>query len=65
MFQSVADKVDGEKIIPLIHQFYDSLSTFLWEDDMGEVRKVMQGEGSQGDPLMPLLFSLGQHRALG
>ena len=31
---------------------------------MEEVRKVVQGEGcEQGDPLMPLLFSLGQHRA--
>ena len=65
MFQGVADMVDGEKIIPFIRQFYDSPSQFLWEDDMGEVRKVIQGEGGeQGDPLMPLLFSLGQHRAL-
>ena len=45
--------------------FYDSPSTFLWEDELGEARKVVQGEGGeQGDPLMPLLFSLGQHRAL-
>ena len=65
MFQGVADMVDAEKIIPFILQFYDSPSQFLWEDDMGEVRKVIQGEGGeQGNHLMPLLFSLGQHRTL-
>ena len=26
-----------------IRQFYDSPSQFLWEDEMGEVRKVNQG----------------------
>ena len=32
---------------------------------MGEVHEIAQGEGGeQGDPLMPLLFSLGQHAAL-
>ena len=29
---------------------------------MGNVLEVAQGEGGeQGDPLMPVLFSLGQH----
>ena len=56
---------DGEKIIPFLRQFYDSPSTFLWEDDTGDVRRVRQGEGGeQGDPLMPLLFSVGQYRAM-
>ena len=32
---------------------------------MGEIHEILQGEGGeQGDPLMSLLFSLGQHRAL-
>ena len=40
-------------------------SEYLWEDDDGEVHKIAQGEGGeQGDPMMPLLYSLGQHRAL-
>ena len=65
MFQGVADMVDGEKIVLFIRQFNDRLSTFLWEDEMGEVRKVVQGEGcEQGDPLMPLLFSFGQRLSL-
>ena len=54
MFQGVADMVDGEKIIPFVRQFYDSPSQFLWQDDMGEVHKVIQGEGGeQGDRAHP------------
>ena len=65
MFQGLVDMVDGDKLILFIRQIYDSPSTFLWEDELGEARKVVQGEGGeQGDPLMPLLFSLVQHRAL-
>ena len=57
--------VDGEKIIPFVRQFHDSPSTFLWEDDTGDVRRARQGEGGeQGDPSMPLLFRFGQHRVL-
>ena len=48
-----------------VSQFYDSPSTYLWEDDEGVVHGILQGEGEeQGDALMPALFSLGQHRAL-
>ena len=37
----------------------------FWEDDLGEVHEILQGEGGeQGDPLMPALFALGQHKAL-
>ena len=40
-------------------RFYDSPSTYIWEDEVGDVRHVWQGEdGEQGDPLM------GQHLAL-
>ena len=45
--------------------FYSSPSRYLWEDQEGVVHTIDQGEGGeQGDPLMPLLFSLGQHGAL-
>ena len=30
-----ADMVDGDKLFPFIRQFYDSLSYFLWEDELG------------------------------
>ena len=38
---------------------------YLWRDATGTTHIVHQGEGGeQGDPLMPLLYSVGQHRAL-
>ena len=65
MFRGLADMVDGEKIIPFVRQFHDNPSTYLWENDTGDVRRVRQSEGGeQGDPLMPSLFSVGQHRAM-
>ena len=65
MFSGLQRMVDGDQMIPFVRLFYGSLSVYLWEDDMGETHEILQGEGGeQGDPLMPLLFSLGQHRAL-
>ena len=65
MFSGLERMVDGDQMIPFMRLFYGSPSVYLWEDDMGEIHEILQGEGGeQGDPLMPLLFSLGQHRAL-
>ena len=65
MFRGLMDMVDGEKLVPFVRLFHDSPSTYIWEDEVGDIRHVCQGEsGEQGDPLMPLLFSLGQHRAM-
>ena len=65
MLRGVLGMVDGEKLLPFLRLFDGSPSTFLWEDDTGKVHHVRQGEGGeQGDPLMPLLFSLGMHSAL-
>ena len=45
--------------------FHGSPSTYVWEDAEGVEHFLLQGEGGeQGDPLMPLLYSLGQHGAL-
>ena len=55
----------GDQILPFVRLFYGSPSTFFWEDTTGGVHHILQGEGGeQGDPLMPMLFSLGQHAAL-
>ena len=35
-----ADMVDGDKLIPFVRQFYYSPSTFLWEDEVGDARKI-------------------------
>ena len=40
---------------------------YLWENDLGTVHWIPQGEakeGEEGDTLMPLMFSVGQHQAL-
>ena len=52
-------------MLPFVKLFYGTPSSFLWEDDSGTVHSVRQGEGGvQRNALMPLLFSMGQHRAL-
>ena len=55
----------GGSVLPFVRQFYGSPSSFLWDDACGNTHDIFQGEGGeQGDPLMPALYSLGQHRAL-
>ena len=55
----------GDSVLPFVLQFCSEPSQYLWEDDTGDTHLIEQGEGGeQGDPLMPLLFSLGQHSAL-
>ena len=51
--------------VPFVRMYYGRPSTYLWELADGTVHHIPQSEGGeQGDPLMPLLFSLGQHPAL-
>ena len=55
----------GGQAIPFVRSFYGSPSSYLWEDSSGITHTIPHGEGGeQGDPLMPLLFSLEQHAAL-
>ena len=55
----------GEQLLPFVRSFCGAPSTYMWEDEMGTNHRMLQGEGGeQGDPLMPLLFSSGQHRVL-
>ena len=63
--QGLLDMEGGETVLPFVRQFYGSVSQYLWEDDAGVTHIILQDEGGeQGDPLMPMLYSLGQHRAL-
>ena len=56
--------MEGEAI-PFVRMFHGSPSTYIWEDVEGVEHSILQGEGGEeGDPLMPLLYSLGQHGAL-
>ena len=52
----------GPASLPFVRMFYDTPSEYLWEDSGGVVHSIPQGEGGEhGDPMMPLLFSLGHH----
>ena len=65
MMRGLLDVEGGGTALPFVRMFYGSPSEYLWEDDEGTVHSIRQGEGSeQGDALMPLLFAVGQDRAL-
>ena len=65
MLAGLEGVIGGASVLPFVHLFYGRPSTYLWEDDCGTVHTIDQGEGGeQGDPLMPLLFAVGQHPAL-
>jgi hypothetical protein len=56
---------DAANAVPFVKMFYGEASEFLRTDDEGVTHSIFQGEGGeQGDPLMPALYSLGQHPAL-
>ena len=50
----------GSQALLFIRMFYGAPSEYLWEDSSGTVHTIPQGEGG----LMPLLFAVGQHKAL-
>ena len=57
--------MEGERLLPFVQMFCSQPSSHLFDDEVGEIHTIHQGEGGeQGDALMPLLFSLGQQRAL-
>ena len=65
MLEGLQTVEGGDSVMPFVLQFYGSASSYLWEDQEGVVHTIVQAEGGeQGDPLMPALFSLGQHPAL-
>ena len=65
MMSGLSFMVDVDRLLPFVRAFYGQPSSYIWEDDAGEVHSIPQGEGGeQGDPVMPLLFCLGQHSAL-
>ena len=57
---------EGEQLLPFAKLFYRDPSTHLWEDEVGNVHHIHQGEGGeQRDALMPMLFCFEQLGALG
>ena len=65
MLQGLSNVEGGRSALPFVCMIYGSPSQYLWEDEGGVTHTIHQGEGGeQGDAMMPLLYSLGQHRAL-
>ena len=64
MLQALDNVAGGSAAVPFVSMFCGTPSHYLWGDSLGRVT-ITQGEGwEQGDAMMPLLFSLGQHAAL-
>ena len=55
----------ASSILPFVRLFYGTPSAYVWKDAARQTHIVSQSEGGeQGDPLMPVLFALGQDAAL-
>ena len=61
MMQELMRVDGGSEAVPFVRMFNGSPSEYLWEVSHGVVHTIPQGEG---DPLMPLLFAVGQNQAL-
>ena len=65
MLEGLRSVDGGSSALPFVLQFYGNPSSYLWTADNGVTHGIWQGEGGdQGDPLMPMLYALGQHQAL-
>ena len=65
MLQALHAVPEAHRCLPFVRLFYAQPSTYVWHDGEGNAHRIIQAEGGeQGDPLMPALFSLGQHSAL-
>ena len=64
MLEELSPVPGGREVLPFVLMFYGTPSSYMWEDGTDTVHRIAQGEGGeQGDPLMPLLYALGQHQA--
>ena len=55
----------ASEALPFVRCFYGRQSHYLWTDDNGVANDILQSEREeQGDPLMSLLYALGQHPSL-
>ena len=65
MLRGLHTTAGANACLPFVRMFYTEASHYVWHDGNGQPHTVTQAEGGeQGDPLMPALFSLGQHQAL-
>ena len=61
MLSKLSRLPSASALLPFVRLSYGEASCYSWVDDQGEQHNIVQGDGrEQGDPLMPLLFSLGE-----
>ena len=66
MFEQLMGNSGLHGLLPFVRQWYGIQSKFVWRDNTGRARTILQGDGGeQGDALMPALFCLALHAALG
>ena len=55
-----------QPLLPFVRAAYTEPTRYKWQDDEGHRHEIIEQHegGEQGDPLMPLLFSLAIHNAL-
>ena len=65
MLERLMHMPTAQAMLPFVRLSCGTPSRYSWVDAGGRQRFVTQAEGGeQGDPLMPLLFSIGIHGAL-
>ena len=65
MLSRLLEMPRARSLLPFVRLSYGQPSQYTWQDESGQDRTVVQAEGGeQGDPLMPLLFSIGIQGAL-
>ena len=65
MLQALLEIDGGDQIMLFVRQLYGRPSTHLWEDEMGEVHEIAQGEGGEQRPVDATSFQLGTARCSG
>ena len=65
MMEKLLEVPSLQGLLPFVRSIYLQPSCYKWVDSEGMRHDIQQHEGGeQGDPLMPLLFSLAIHNAL-
>ena len=47
MLEGLLRMEGGDQILPFVRMFHSNPSTCLWEDEMGFVQHIAQGEGGE------------------
>ena len=51
MMKGLRHVVEGDRILPFVRAFYGKPSTYIWEDDVGDVHQIARNEGGEQDAI--------------